>query len=650
MIDIVNLSLQFSGEYLYKNVNLKINSGDKIALVGSNGSGKSSLFKMLIGQLQPESGKIIKQKKLSLGYLPQDIIYHSGNLLLDEVRLAAVDIINLQDKEKEILSELEDTSVDEETHEELIYQLGTIHHRLEELDSYKLDTKIGVILKGLGFSDDDFEKKSDEFSGGWQMRIALAKILLAYPDIILLDEPTNHLDIDSQKWLVNFLQDYRGSIIVISHDRFFVNQITNRTLEIFLGTISIYRGKYDDYLEYKKNRGIELEHRVILQQKKLKETKLFIERFRYKATKAKQVQSRIKQLDKIELLEAPDTEETLDFKFDEAPPGGKIACTLQNIHHAYSTKEIISGYSCEIERGQKIAFVGPNGAGKTTLAKIIAGVLKPTLGECTIGYNTSIAYYAQDIADSLDDELDVIETLTTFAEEKTLAQLRSLAGVFLFSGDDVFKKIGVLSGGEKSRVSLLKVMLSKANLLVFDEPTNHLDISSKTILQKALIDFGGTIILVSHDIDFLAPIAHKILEIHPGSIRMYNGNIHYYIEKKEEEAQQAVEAGKKSEQDNSGLSRKEIKRIEAELRKKKFRSTKGIVEKIQGIENAIEKTEVKVKECESLLSDPETYANPQASKDITTQYQQSKKELQNLLEEWEKLHGSLAEIEKQFEL
>ena len=650
MIDIVDLSLQFSGEYLYKNVSLKINSGDKIALVGSNDSGKSSLFKMLIGQLQPESGKIIKQKKLTIGYLPQDIIYHTGKFLLDEVRSAAEDIVSLQEKEQQILEELAESSTDEERHGELIYQLGSVHHRLEELDSYKLDMKIGVILKGLGFSDEDFEKKSDEFSGGWQMRIALAKILLAYPDIILLDEPTNHLDIDSQKWLAGFLKDYNGSIIIISHDRYFVNQITNRTLEIFLGSISFYRGKYDDYLEYKKNRVIELEHRVTLQQKKIKETQAFVERFRYKATKAKQVQSRIKQLEKIELLENPDTEETLDFKFDEAPPSGRVVCTLKNLHHAYTTKEIISGFSFEMDRGEKIAFVGPNGAGKTTLAKIIAGVLKPTSGECITGHNVSIAYYAQDIADTLDNELDVIETLATFAEQKTLAQLRSLAGVFLFSGDDVFKKIGVLSGGEKSRIALLKVMLSKANLLVFDEPTNHLDVSSKAILQKALVDFTGTVILVSHDIDFIAPIAQKILEVHPGIIKLYNGNIHYYIEKKEEEALGKTEKSKPAVKDSTGLSRKDLKRVEAELRQKKFRSTKGILEKISRVEQSIELTEAKITECEQQLSDPATYANPQLSKETTFIYQQCKKDLQALFVDWEKMHAELSEIEKQFEL
>ncbi len=650
MIDIVDLSLQFSGEYLYKNVNLKINSGDKIALVGSNGSGKSSLFKMLIGQLQPESGKIIKQKKLTIGYLPQDIIYHTGKLLLDEVRSAAEDIIGLQEKEKEILEELEAVDTNDERHNELIYQLGSVHHRLEDLDSYKLDMKISVILRGLGFSDEDFEKKSDEFSGGWQMRIALAKILLAYPDIILLDEPTNHLDIDSQKWLTAYLKDYRGSILVISHDKYFVNQITNRTLEIFLGTVSFYKGKYDDYLEYKKNRVVELEHRVLLQQKKIKETQQFIERFRYKATKAKQVQSRIKQLEKIEVLENPDTEDILDFSFDEAPPSGKIVCTIKNLHHAYAVKEIISGFSFEIERGEKIAFVGPNGAGKTTLAKIIAGVLKPTSGECVLGHNVSLAYYAQDIADSLDNEMDVIETLATFAEQKTLAQLRSLAGVFLFSGDDVFKKIGVLSGGEKSRVSLLKVMLAKANLLVFDEPTNHLDIASKAILQKALVDFTGTVLLVSHDIDFLTPIAQKILEVHPASIKLYNGGIQYYIEKKEEEALGKSEEVKTSSKDNSGLSRKEVKRQEAELRQKKFRSTKGIVEKISKVELSIELTEAKIAECERKLSEPATYSDPQLSKDTTLTYQQCKKDLQQLLDDWEKLQNELSAIEKQFEI
>ena len=650
MIDITNLSLQFSGDYLYKDVNLKINSGDKIALVGSNGSGKSSLFKILTGQVVPDAGRISKQKKITIGYLPQDVIYHSGKTLMDEVRSAAVDIINLQDKEIEILLELDDAAIDEATREELVYQLGSVHHRLEELDSYRLETKIATILKGLGFQEEDFTKKSDEFSGGWQMRIALAKILLSYPDLILLDEPTNHLDIESQQWLINFLKEFKGSIITISHDRYFVNQITNRTLEIFLGDISVYRGTYDNYLEYKKEREILLEQQVVQQQKKLKETKQFIERFRYKATKAKQVQSRIKQLEKVEILELADQESTINFHFDEAPPSGRVAFSLKNITHAYDTKKIISNLTMEIERGERIAFVGPNGAGKTTLAKIIAGVLKPTSGERIPGHNTSIAYYAQDIADSLDNELDILETLFSFTDNKTLGQIRSLAGAFLFSGDDVFKKVGVLSGGEKSRVALLKIMLSKANLLVFDEPTNHLDISSKAILQKALLDFSGTIIIVSHDIDFLSPIATKIVEIKPAGITQYIGNIHYYFEKKESETNKADNQNKKLLPENEGLSRKDLKRLEAEMRQKRSKGTRAIIDKIKSVEKKIEAHELQIAACESSLADPATYANAQLSKEITGSYQQFKKELQVFLDEWEKLQEQLTEIEKQFQI
>src|SRR5664280_2756219 len=468
MIDLINVSLQFGGKYLFREVSFKINSGDRISLVGANGTGKSSLLKMIFGELLPESGKIQKQKRITIGYLPQQQVIHEGKSLLEEAKSSLIDIIYLQKKETEITEKLAEASISEDERDDLIHQLGEVHHRLEELGSYSIGSRVEKILLGIGFEIEDFGRLTNEFSGGWQMRIALAKILISQNDLILMDEPTNHLDIDSLNWLSSFLKSYKGALLVVSHDKRFVNEVTNKTLEIYNGRFNIFNGNYDAYLKFKEERDIQAENSFLQQQKKIKETEKFIERFRYKATKAKQVQSRIKQLEKVNLIELPENKSDIYIKFPAPPSSGKI-----NIEF-------------EVSRGDKIAFVGPNGAGKTTLAKIIAGVIEFNGGERIPGYNTIISYYAQDVADNLDPDKDIIESVENIAENKTIGQLRLLLGSFLFSGDDVFKPIGVLSGGEKSRVALAKILLTKANFIILDEPTNHLDISSKEILQKAL--------------------------------------------------------------------------------------------------------------------------------------------------------------------
>src|SRR5664280_667603 len=486
MIHLINVSLQFGGKYLFKEVSFKINSGDRISLIGANGTGKSSLLKMIFGELQPESGKIQKQKRITIGYLPQQQVIHEGKSLLEEAKSSLTDIIDLQKKETEITEKLSEESISEEERDDLIHQLGEVHYRLEELGSYSVGARIEKILLGIGFEIDEFEKLTNEFSGGWQMRIALAKILISQNDLILMDEPTNHLDIDSLNWLCSFLKSYKGALLIVSHDKRFVNEVTNKTLEIYNGRFNIFNGNYDAYLKFKEARDIQAENSFLQQQKKIKETEKFIERFRYKATKAKQVQSRIKQLEKINLIELPENKSDIYIKFPAPPSSGKINIELKGIYKSYGLKTIFNNVNFEVSRGEKIAFVGPNGAGKTTLAKIVAGVIEFNGGERIPGYNTIISYYAQDVADNLDPDKDIIESVEDIAENKTIGQLRLLLGSFLFSGDDVFKPIGVLSGGEKSRVALAKILLTKANFIILDEPTNHLDISSKEVLKKAL--------------------------------------------------------------------------------------------------------------------------------------------------------------------
>lgn len=647
MIDLNNVSLQFNGKYLFDEVNFKISSGDKISLVGANGTGKSSLLKIICGEMLPESGSVNKQNKITVGYLPQDNVVHTGKTLVDEAKSALASIIALQEKEKEIIDHLKDKLTDEER-DDLVNQLGEIHIKLEDMDSYRAFSKVEKILKGLGFEEDDFERLTNEFSGGWQMRIALAKILISQNDILLLDEPTNHLDFDSLEWLISYLKSYKGALLVVSHDKHFINNVTNKTLEIYLKRFYTYNGSYDDYLRFKEERDVLTEQQYLQQQKKLKETQNFIERFRYKATKAKQVQSRIKQLEKVELIELPDSASDINIKFPDPPSSGRINIELKDLCKSYGEKEIFNNLNFTVERGEKIAFVGPNGAGKTTLAKIIAGVLDFESGERVPGYNTIISYYAQDVADSLNKDIDIIETVDEIAEDKTLGQLRTLLGSFLFSGDDVFKKVGVLSGGEKSRVALAKILLTKANFIILDEPTNHLDMSSKEVLQKALVNFSGSLILVSHDIDFLLPVVNKVIEIKRNGLKTYYGDMEYYLAKKAEETAAPEEISKNSKSVDT-FSKKEQKRLEAEQRQKKYAATKHLLTSLKNIETRISDLEVEEKKLEAEIFAPELYNNPQLAREKNTDYNKVKKSLEEAMEEWAKLSGEIEEIEKQFQ-
>ena len=648
MIDLSQISIQFNGKYLFRDVNFKINFGDKISLVGANGTGKSSLLKIIAGELQPESGKVLKQNKITIGYLPQDHVTHSGKSLLEEAKSALTDIMHLQKKEKDITDQLVDSSPNDETHNELIHQLGEVHHRLEELDSYSAEARIEKILTGLGFEQNEFRKLTNEFSGGWQMRIALAKILISQNDILLLDEPTNHLDFDSLEWLISFLKSYRGALLIVSHDKHFINEVTEKTLEIFLGKFYTFKGDYDAYLKFKAERDEQLEYQYQLQQKKIKETERFIERFRYKATKARQVQSRIKQLEKIQLIELPDSKDDIYIKFPPPPPSGKVNMELKSVVKSFGNNKVFNNIDLTIIRGDKIAFLGPNGAGKTTLAKIIAGVLKFDSGHRILGHNTVISYYAQDVADNLAGDLDLIETIEGIAENKTIGQLRTLLGSFLFSGDDVFKKVGVLSGGEKSRIALVKILLTKANFIVLDEPTNHLDLSSKEILQQALVDYSGSLILVSHDVDFLKPIVNKVVDIRKGNIKIYEGGLDYYLSKRAAEMDGSEAKINKNIAAQDNISRREQRRLEAEQRQKRFRATRDVIKKIEELEKHISGLELRENELENKLADEKIYSDPAKAKEVTSEYNKVKEDINYKLAEWSRLTEELQNIESQF--
>jgi ATP-binding cassette subfamily F protein 3 len=655
MIDLSGISLQFGGEYLFRDVNYKINSGDKISLVGANGSGKSSLLKIIKGEIEPEKGKVYRQKKISIGYLPQENITHRGKSLIDEAKSALTDIIYLREKEEIITHRLTDKNILDDERDDLVNQLGELHHRLEELDSFSAESKVEKILTGLGFQQDDFTRLTEEFSGGWQMRIALSKILISQNEILLLDEPTNHLDIDSLEWLINFLKNCRNALLIVSHDKYFINQVTNKTLEIFNNRFYSFNGSYNDYLKFKEERDKQTESQLILQRKKIEETERFIERFRYKATKAKQVQSRIKMLKKIELVELPDNLEKISIRFPEPPKSGRINLELISVCKSYGANEIFKDLNFQINRGDKIAFVGPNGAGKTTLAKILAGICPLNGGQRVIGYNTIISYYAQDVADELNPDLDIIGTMEESAAGIPVNQLRTLLGSFLFHGDDILKKISVLSGGEKSRVALAKMLLAKSNLLILDEPTNHLDFSSKEILKNALANFSGSLVIVSHDIDFLNSIINKTAEIRKGKIKVFEGGIEYYLSKREEiQGEPQAESKERNANKTSkeikpeSLSRKDLKKLEAELRQKKYSATKEIIFKISEVEKKISFLEKREKELELDLANPETYINADTARSKNNEFKQIKLDLAGYLKEWEYLSNKLSEIEKKF--
>ncbi len=647
MIDLIDVSVQFGGTYLFDDVNLKINKNDKVALVGSNGSGKSTLLKMLYGLEQPESGNINKQKGISLGYLAQEFSELADLPLKLEVKNSISFIADIESQEDNISLKLEDSSLSEEEKNQWLERLGNLEHLKSKYDYYSFDSRLEKVLMGLGFSENDFGRVTSEFSGGWQMRIQLAKILLSQNDIILLDEPTNHLDIDSLEWLINYLKNYTGSIITVSHDRFFVDEITNKTLEIFNRKISFYNGNYSAYLRFKDERDKQLIASFESQQKKIKETQKFIERFRYKASKAKQVQSRVKQLEKLDSIDLPDFEKEINIKFPDPPKSGSIALEIKTVSKSFGDKKVFKNIDLQLERGEKIAFVGPNGAGKTTLSRIIADKLKATSGEVVYGHNTFISYYAQEVADNLPMSYDILDAVSEIAEKKTPGELRTLLGSFLFSDDDIFKKISILSGGEKSRVALARILLQKANIIVLDEPTNHLDFNSKKVLQQAIVNYSGTLIIVSHDVDFLRPIVNKVLEIRDGGAQLFYGGIDYYLSKREGEIQERNSVIQ-NENSKTVVNRKDQKRIEAELRKEKHVRTKNLKVKVEALEKEIEELEGAKDSTEAELGKEEVFSNPELSREKNAEYDKIKTRLEKVYSEWEELSLQLDEIEEEY--
>ena len=625
--------MQFTGEDLFTDISFMIREKDRIGLVGKNGAGKTTLIKLLCGLEQPSKGDVIMSDDVTIGYLPQEKNVHSNKTVLDEAMTAFEEYYEIERR----LAKLQDELTDREDYESDSYQrlcekMSHLNERLAIMGGHSIEGEAEQILIGLGFEHDDMQRPMNEFSNGWQMRVELAKILLRKPKLLLLDEPTNHLDIESIQWLEGFLKNYYGSIFMVSHDRAFLDRITIRTIEISCAKIYDYKCSYSEFIERREER-IDIQKAAFdNQQKEIKEIEAFIERFRYKATKAKQVQSRVKQLEKMDVVQIDDQDKSaIHFKFPPAPHSGKVTLELNNVSKSYGEKQILNNINILIPRGEKIAFVGRNGEGKSTLSKIIAGVLDYE-GEVKLGHEVKIGYYAQNQQDMLDPEKTVFETLDDVATGDMRVKVKSLLGAFLFGGEAIDKKVKVLSGGEKARLSLAKMLLFPTNLLILDEPTNHLDMLSKDILKSALIQFDGTLIIVSHDRDFLQGLTNKVYEFRKPHIKEYIGDIYDFLEEKKLKELDDLNKKQKSQPVESKVSQG---KIDYELKKQNDRETKRIERDIKKLEEQIESLENEIAEMDKIMSSPSDFPDVNIDNAWYDSYGKKKDQLQNLMNQWE---------------
>ena len=645
MLQLHNLTLHFGERTLFENLSVTINKGERIGLVGPNGAGKSTLLKIIIGEMNADSGNIKMGNTDTVGYLPQDGVEPDPNLtVFQEVEQVFEEILALKDRQIELQQKMSTLSSDSDEHGKVLEEFGTIQHKLENADAYSLGADIKRILKGLGFHEEDFSRPTTEFSGGWLMRIALAKLLLKQPTYLLLDEPTNHLDIESLRWIENFLNNYDGAVILVSHDKAFLNSVTNRTLAFQQGDLKDYAGNYSYYTKKYEEELELLKKRFENQQKEIKQTEEFIDRFRYKASKAKQVQSRIKQLEKMEKIELEDEQSEITFQFPPPERSGQVVIKLSDLVKKYGDNTVFDGIDYEVERGDKIAVVGPNGAGKSTLIRILAGLEPITSGKRELGYNVTPGYFAQHQAEELNQKNTALDEMFLAGSRESETRLRTILGCFLFEGDDVFKKVSVLSGGEKSRLALAKMLLNSGNFLIFDEPTNHLDMRSKNILQQALDQFEGTLMIVSHDRDFLDPIVNKTLEIQPGYIKTWLGNVSYYLDKKSFDNSVDLE----SKNDSGGtkkLSRKEERRIEAQKRQVLSKKLNPLKKRLETIESDVETKEARKAKIEELMAKPDFYDDSDEVKKISLEYESLKADLVDLMHKWEEIAGRIEFVE-----
>ncbi len=635
MISVEDLYVEFGGFELFKQVSFIVNPRDRIGLAGRNGAGKSTLLKIFSGNQIPTSGRVVAPKDVKIGYLPQHMDTTDTSTVIEEAA-RAFEEIHILEKRINFLSNQLSVREDYESAEyhQIMDELHEVNDRFHLLGGTNFHADIEQTLLGLGFDRKDFNRPTSEFSGGWRMRIELAKILLLKPNVFLLDEPTNHLDIESIQWLERFLKDYAGAVVLVSHDRAFLDNVTNRTIEISLGKIYDYKVNYSKYLELRVERREQQMASFRNQQKMIQDTEDFIERFRYKATKSVQVQSRIKQLDKVERIEV-DEEDTrsMNIKFPPSPRSGTVVFKATGVSKSYGNLEVLKNIDLIVERGEKLAFVGKNGEGKTTMARILMQQLECT-GEQLLGHNVKIGYFAQNQASLLDEELTALETIDQIAVGDVRTKIRDILGAFMFSGEDVDKKVKVLSGGERSRLAMIRLLLEPVNFLVLDEPTNHLDIHSKGILKKALADFDGTMILVSHDREFLDGLVNVVYEFKNKKIKQHLGGIYDFLRKKEMESLRELEI-------NTPVKREKKEQVR-DAAAVSFEERKEINKMISKLEKQIAEEETYISKLENEITVTDIYMSDHPEKvdsDLLSKYEAIKKQLDRELEKWADLNS-----------
>ncbi|MGE3843873.1 MAG: ABC-F family ATP-binding cassette domain-containing protein [Vicinamibacterales bacterium] len=657
MIQLTALTKSFGPRVLLNEVTWTVGKRDRVGLCGPNGAGKTTLLRMLAGFEEPDSGIVVKPSDHTVGYLPQDGLVHAGRSLVDEARLAFKPLLDLKSEMHGLEGRLGDPALSDSEHERMLVRYAEVQEQFRRQDGYNVDLRVSTVLRGLGFAEGSFEQPTETFSGGWQMRIALAKLLLQSPRLLLLDEPTNHLDIYARNWLEEFLAAYPHSVILVSHDRYFLDAVVTRIADLSLRTITDYTGNYSHYLDQHTARMEQLRQKKREQDEEVARMRLFIDRFRYQATKAAQVQSRLKMLEKVVPVEVPPERKRVRFRFPDCNKSGRIVLELRGVRKAYGSNVVFDGLDLHIERGDRVALIGPNGAGKSTLMRMLSGTEPPDAGSRTVGHEVVMQYFAQDEATRLDPAKNVYETLADGSPLHMVPAIRNILGGFLFEGDDVYKKAGVLSGGERTRLAVARMLLRPANTLMLDEPTNHLDLDSKDVLLDALEDFGGTLILVSHDRYFVDKLATKVIEVGGGHCLVYPGGYEEFLWSRAQAtaptapareaapprthaarpAPPTAPAGGASPATTTP-SRDERKRVEAEQRRRK-RALDALSAQVATLEATIATRESEMRALQDAMAAPGFYDNHDASKPVLERHQALMWEIGDLMHRWEELSG-----------
>ncbi|MBP3613001.1 MAG: ABC-F family ATP-binding cassette domain-containing protein [Rikenellaceae bacterium] len=643
MIAIDNLTVSFGGWTLFDEISFLVNPKDRIGLVGKNGAGKTTLLRIITGEQQATSGAVTRNSDCTIGYLPQQMKVADTTTLIDETAKAFAEVLAIEAEIERITTALaERDDYESAEYEQLMHRLDECNNRYHILGGDSREADIEKTLLGLGFRREDFNRPTSQFSGGWRMRIELAKLLLRRPSVFLLDEPTNHLDIESIQWLEEYLRNYNGAVLLISHDRAFLDNVTNRTIEISLGKIYDYKVPYSKYVVLRRERREQQMAAYENQQRMIEKTEEFIERFRYKPTKSNQVQSRIKQLERLERIEVDEEDlSTLNIKFPPAPRSGQIVAEVKEVGKSFGAKHVFSGANFVIERGEKIALVGRNGEGKTTLARMLVGELSPSEGSIRLGANVDVGYYAQNQEDLMDGEITVFDTLDRVAVGDIRTRLRDILGAFLFRGEDIDKKVKVLSGGERSRLAMARLMLSPHNLLIMDEPTNHMDMRSKDILKEALMRFDGTVIVVSHDREFLDGMVDKIYEFRDGGVKEYLGGIYYFLEKRKVESMAEIERKATPTTTSKEGATVSSGKLSYEQKKEQEKQIRKLRKAVEAIETELAKIESQIADYDARFASATEYneADYRAYDELKTRYDHQ-------MHEWEKASYELELIEE----